>query len=465
MDEFNKNIEIDKKAGLTNYPYNNPATFADGMVQFPICASGLVYPYTWIAPADFLKVLHDCNFNISLVSEIAVGSLETSLQNAINEHVKILTWYVNFFTDTNRLPKDGYGVEVNIGPYGEGFAGINLCDEPSPKIIDGSTVFKYGKTLLELYENIKDDQNVKYLVYINLNASLPKEYEGTYTYFLNQYQTKFKPSFFCYDLYPIQEIVKLIYEGIPLNQSVNRQEGEILDSEEFYTKLETFHNFCSNVNRPFWAFCQSKSFMTLGDIIIYRPLALEQFLRYEAFSALAYGAKGIVYWSYCMSETQPTESYFSALLNRRNEKTASWYYAQKVNAEIQKYKDIFLNADLVEVKIVKTYSYTPGSDNYKLTVEEVNGSNQIVVSRFETTTNSYILIVNKDSRYYTEININLYVGPLVIATPSIELTPIKSNGEENQVLNSGDNARILPPGGYRILRVPNAIYEGGGPIG
>ena len=44
---------------------------------------------------------------------------------------------------------------------------------------------------------------------------------------------------------------------------------------------------------------------------------------------------------------------------------------------------------------------------------------------------------------------------MVIATPSIELTPIKSNGEENQVLKSGNNARILPPGGYRILRVPN----------
>lgn len=54
---------------------------------------------------------------------------------------------------------------------------------------------------------------------------------------------------------------------------------------------------------------------------------------------------------------------------------------------------------------------------------------------------------------------------MVIASPSIELTPIKSNGKENQALNSGDNARILPPGGYRILRVPNAIYEGGGPIG
>ena len=38
----------------------------------------------------------------------------------------------------------------------------------------------------------------------------------------------------------------------------------------------------------------------------------------------------------------PFEAYFSALLDRRNRPTASYYYAQKVNAEIKQYQNIFL---------------------------------------------------------------------------------------------------------------------------
>ena len=63
------------------------------------------------------------------------------------------------------------------------------------------------------------------------------------------------------------------------------------------------------------------------------PPAKEEYLRFEAFSALGYGAQGIVYWTLGQRKSSPHETYTTALINLKGEKTAAWYVAKKVNLE------------------------------------------------------------------------------------------------------------------------------------
>ena len=79
-------------------------------------------------------------------------------------------------------------------------------------------------------------------------------------------------------------------------------------------------------------------------------IAKESYLRYEAFTALAYGAQGIVYWTYGQRIPTPQEDYQSALVNLNGKKTATWYAAKKVNAEIRKFNNIFYGCEMKMVR-------------------------------------------------------------------------------------------------------------------
>lgn len=462
----------------TNFTYYNPAPKDEsGKEQLPIIGSGVVYNNsTNPIPKSVLEEAHLCGFTVCTQQTIGQQNyIDKSLNSAIESKVTLLFNSFRFYPESDLY---GVGIEkaLNYTPAEneyptslKGFGGVLYYDEPSYYNIigelgsmneDPKKVTKFQNLYRELME-----QGAHCIVYINLVGYPEPKFMPTvdskeepdavrydlYYQYLNAFQEYFKPSFFCYDLYPISENVPLLYQGVrtsdgnPISFSSDK-EGEItVGSEAFYKMFEIFSSYSQSCSRPFWAFCQSKNLMKLNRNYVL-PLALEQYLRFEAFTALAYGAKGINYWGYAVDYNTPSSCYLSALVNRKGNKTASWYFAQRVNKEMHKYSDIFLSKDIHSV--VKRSQFIYESESRKLEINSIDGE-MLVFAQWKNTEITTIMVLNTNPLKYN--NINICVESMDVK----ELTPVKSKGPENVFLNKGNTTRILPPGGYRIFNFLN----------
>ena len=441
--EDNRNIKIQQEGD--NYPYHNPAPFVEGSKtekQFPIVASGLLYENgSDLLPLVNLQLLKDCNFNICMQGTLGSNVFGESLKNAVTCNVTLL-FSNGMFTEKEYENKIKTVLLTN--EYISGFGGFSLADEPkADEFNDKSELYRKYKKILSETED--------YIIYINLLGCQEDQSKDSYfDDYLDKFQQYFTPALFCYDYYPFFEFNSLIFEGLgEVPNYRNLQEGEITEANNYFTNLEIFSEISKARSRPFWTTICSMTMLNLKNKH-FRPVEKEQFLRYQVFCALAYGAQGIVYWAYPTIKTQKGESFISALLNRNNKQTASWYFAQKINEEIQQYRHIFLNSTVEENYKTRLSVVTKVSSKFTL----VAGVNQSILVSFLKTEDkkTYMLIVNDDFLNYQSIQINMTLGSLE------EITPIRSGGPTNQTL-TGNNTRILPPGGYRIF-----LLKGLGPL-
>lgn len=165
--------------------------------------------------------------------------------------------------------------------------------------------------------------------------------EECFTKYLNAFGNlggdAFKPYLWCFDYYPIQEINALLSN----NAGVVSNNGIITVSyQRFYTDFDTFRVRAKACGGIFLYYVQSMAY-AMGSY--YQPRALESYLRFEIFSALALGAQGIIYWTYHQRPNTSKTLHLSALENMRDRKTAAWYYAQKVNREVQHFNFVFFD--------------------------------------------------------------------------------------------------------------------------
>lgn len=478
-----------------NFKYYNPGRPLPGETteSFPIIAGGAKYENTGVIPKANLIEVKNCGFNVCSQGSMGAEGILQSLINAREVGIRITTRNYNFI----HYPIEGSFCGNVDGKYtckySQYVAGIFVFDEPTYNDLMGQT--ENGLRLMEDYQILMNrvlaynspnnsydppsDSDLTLQCYLGINlVGAPVAYfmpnpdswkddpgYEVYLQYLETFQHNFKPSYFSYDLYPISERAQLLYEGISPQPIVyDGTEGDIsVDFYRFYKTAEVFSDFSSKHDRPFWAFCQGTSFMNIGNFKLYRPHALEQYLRYEAFTAIAYGAKAIQYWNYVVSTTNPNgyqtnfESYFSALTNRKDQKTASWYYARKINREIKKYEQIFINSTtikILEATQSNSFKYSKLTHNIEISTNNDKG---ILISELSLKNSAvnYFLIVSKDVLHYQRLSIKVSSGKFV------ELTPEVSLGEENKTLEIGTQSRILVPGGYRIIEVSYAAI---GPV-
>lgn len=463
-----------------NFPYYNPArnailpSNADTRVApgtdappftspFPIMASSIKYGDPDVVyDQEYLKEVKSCWFTVCGIGTISSGNIKKTLENAPLAGIAITCNTYNFqicHDENGNIPATGFGIKYLANGNENNLGGIGISDEPTYEELLAPP--QTPADLKNDYWNLLD-QNPQCVVYINLVGS-PTDYhmdknnplmkdkteenlKKVFTQYVQAFQDNFLPSVFSYDLYPFKEHSKLIYQGVADNNSKDHQVGTIeFERENFYRALEIFASFSKTVQRPFWVFCQSMSFMVFSQNL-YRPHAKEQYLRYESFVPLAYGAQGIRYWTYAMRNSNSFETYFSALLNRNGEKTASWYYAQKINKEIQTYRHVFLNSTVDRVTTLspeETFEFTLGTCTFRVISEK-----KTIISHLKNEHGDFIVVVNENPFEYQ--NINVLVGRGLY----VELTPEKSGGETNKVLPQLTGcSRILIPGGYRIFRI------------
>ena len=171
-------------------------------------------------------------------------------------------------------------------------------------------------------------------IYVNLIGSISKKYTGdckTMIEYLDTIDSLLHPEIWSYDYYPVSIS----------NSKIN------INYNQFFASLNAFKEQSQKTGKPYWAFCQG---MEYKNSQIQRPAATLPFLRFEAFCALAFGAKGIVYWGYSLPKSND-EQYLSALTESNGKKTKAWYCSQKVNQEIRAFNDIFCHSKVNKIHI------------------------------------------------------------------------------------------------------------------
>ncbi|MBP5093159.1 MAG: hypothetical protein J6332_03835 [Abditibacteriota bacterium] len=128
-----------------------------------------------------------------------------------------------------------------------------------------------------------------------------------------------------------------------------------------YNNLEVFRKACLDYNIPFNSIVLSIPHEAGTNRAVGYRDPNEAELRWQVYTALAYGAKGILYFCYHVPgwdtdsslETgkEPYAGFYwgDAILNRDMTRNAKYYIVKEINAEIHAMEDVLLNADSVAV--------------------------------------------------------------------------------------------------------------------
>ena len=229
------------------------------------------------------------------------------------------------------------------------------------------------------------------LRYINLWAH-DNEHAPDYTEYIDDFVKAVRPQIISTDIYPIRG-----------NNSIGYHEYE----PQYQTTLEILYKKSKQYNLPWMICCQATALpdFKYPDYI---------YMRYQAFRALAYGAQAICWWTYNHPNRDYNRFLSSPIVN--GERTTIWYDLKKINQEIQRYKEVFLDCKIVGVALVDTV--TSSSSSYK-------------VSRINTSPLYASLANNKNLEIYWKDGNTVY-------TKGYLISQIRNNGHEYLVIVSQD---------------------------
>lgn len=261
----------------------------------------------------------------------------------------------------------------------------------------------------------------------------------TYREYVDVMDMMFKPKVWSYDFYPFTKSG----DSSPI----------VVKSKEFFHYLSVFGNKVAQLNiqkskdnpqenanpvTRFWAYgmvtehsCRN---IQTGELLWVQPAPTLGMLRYEAFNALAYGAKGFAYWRLGLSVTQSngdeTVYYNNAPIQCEitgNNSTPvfklnpTWDNIRKVNEEIKELEQVFIGTSVKKCLHYPTwishnepYEGVPCVPNPSPDIDDPfkhfgTESAGIVVSRLQKTTTAgtqnYLLIVNKDYQNPQKISV------------------------------------------------------------
>lgn len=393
---------------LTAREYKNPSPG-----QISIIASSPI-PHGLKPTREAYEQLIECGFNVGC----EYGSIE--YYKGVFEMLDTLDF--KYLIANGELLTDKCESFVSALSGDPHLAGWYFKDEPAFSILP---------ELQEQYERLCRIDTTN-LIYMNLiGAQMEVNTGNTKDYFsyLKLIQKMFRPQVWSYDCYPF---------------NIKRDKLNI-SYDLFYSDLENISKISKDTGRPFWAFCQSMAFKTKSGFE--RPAATAAYLRFEAFSALAYGAQGIVYWTYGQRKSSESTDFLSALVNSDGEKTKAWYDAKKVNAEIRRFNDVFYDCNVIKVCHTGKQRYRDTrmlSGSFGPFSKINSGDAGILASYIKNGEEEYVVIVNHEVENSQEVAFKL--------SPKNSVRLISRDRE--LFFDKGKNFKIeIEKGGYLIFRI------------
>lgn len=371
---------------------------------------------------DICKTINENNHNLKFILS------STSLLGGTTSQNKKIYYYGYDYSGK------GYDECVNIvnGLKNQKALGAWRCmDEPAYSNFQAERKYNDGlidpsEVSLPFYYKSIRTLDPSHPVYFNLDVSTPNEFSSHYAY-LEYIQSRVSPDLWSYDYYPFFENT----DGIIT-----------FKHDEFYNNLDDFHRISQKTGKPFWAHVLCVGFQS-GSV--QRPTPTIGQMRLEAFSALAYGAQGLVYWFYAYRKDSDTTEFSDYPIKESGGKSNTWYMVQTVNKEIKKYNNVFAGCTVESV--IQGFS---GSLLYG-PIKSLNPKGQgILVSHISNNGYDYLIIVSSDGVRKQDVDFE-YVDDFNSKYIIFEVT---ENFISNSFLPTVTPKHVirLDIGGYAILR-------------
>ena len=166
---------------------------------------------------------------------------------------------------------------------------------------------------------------------------------------------------------------------------------------DFFSNLAAIRKIAIETNRPFWAYALVVPF---GE----HPAIVHSHIRVQLYSGLAYGAKGVQYFSFLPPE-RGSYKYGDALLNDGGDRTKTFWDAKSINAEIAQ-----LGPTVMELKSTGVFfsaPIPPAQAGFKpgLAIEKIDAPTMLAGFFQGKDGSEYVLLVNTDVDYGKLANI------------------------------------------------------------
>jgi hypothetical protein len=187
-----------------------------------------------------------------------------------------------------------------------------------------------------------------------------------------------------YDEY-VEKFVEVCQPPILSYDHYSIFEGGVFRSKEYFQNLESMRRAALKHELPFW-----QIMLSLGALNFREPSAAD--FRFQAFTSLAYGARGLTWFTYF---TPAVGNFRNGPIDQFGNPTPTWGYMQNVNLQIGK-----LAPTLLKLKSDRVYHFgevpegCQGPDDQSL-VKAINGPMLVGDFTHEDGTR-YAMIVNKD---------------------------------------------------------------------
>ncbi len=303
---------------------------------------------------DRFLELKEMGININLCNYGNIGEMQKGLDLAEKTGIRMVTSCPELKSDLESTVKKFM--------HHPALAGYFLRDEPVRK--DFAELGEWAKKI-EAIDSL-------HFCFVNLIASInlnQTEALGTKSYadYISTFVKEVPSKLLSFDFYPI------LTAGI---------------HENWYHGLEVFSAEAKKLAKPMWAFALASSYNELHPIPTIAALRLQQ------YSNLAYGAQGLEYWSYWMSQ-----GLRCAPIDLNGRRTVVYDRIKEVNKEIQSLAGVFVGSKVVSVRhtgvIIPKGTTRLTKLPTAIKVFETEGSGALV-STLENGENTFFVVVNRD---------------------------------------------------------------------
>lgn len=319
----------------------------------------VILPWSWAQDdADYMKSIKDCGFNLAGI----VAADHLSYVKKVG--LKAIVWDESVHASDRACQLDAAEIDKRVRELAKKIKGrpeafgVYLRDEPSAAVYGGLAAWSAAvrKRLPGL------------VPYINLFPNYANEAQlgaRTYAQYLDQFVETVKPPFISYDHYALMD------------------DGTV--REGYFQNLEAVRHAAITHNLPFWNIVLSNSHFHYAE-------PSDAGLRFQAYTTLAYGARGLCYFTYIAPEVG---NYRLAPLDQFGHKTPTWSMLRNVNLQVHK-----LGPTYIKLTSVNVFHYPEAPEgchapDSAVHVASLSGG-QFVVGEFTSPDGApYAMVVNK----------------------------------------------------------------------
>jgi len=239
-----------------------------------------------------------------------------------------------------------------------------------------------------------------------------------------------KPPLLCFDHYPLLS-------------------GTQITSNYFYN-WAVIRRYSLQAGIPSWVFIQSAEFGGSGTGISYRRGPNEAEIRWQINVSLAYGAKGIQYFTYW---TPAGTGFVGSLVSRNGALTPLYAYAKRANARLKVLGKVLLPLTSESVVHANESPLPKGAKAFKADgyIKSVSGST-VILGRFRDPaggTERYLLVTNRSFANAAQTRLRLSDS----VSKVLELD--SQTGTFVPVAQQGSILLSIAPGGARLYLLRN----------